>query len=543
MAIIVSDLGYGYTGGGLFSEVAFIVATGEHAAIVGANGVGKSTILRLLANVESGYDGEIQIDGTVGYLQQDVGITPGMTVRELMAQYTAESLSMAARELVAAERLHNTNPEDDQGGLLGMAYTEWSDVGGWHAEAKWDKITRRVLRQSFDIAGNRPAAQLSGGERKRLALEALFPSGYTNLLLDEPDNFLDLSGKDWLIDQIRKSKKTILVVSHDRDFLARAVSKIITIEGYGGWVHGGSFANYEEVRAARVERLASDLQRWKDEERRLYRHMRWMKQRAKMNSKTSPAADAAETRWKRFVEEGQPTAPPRSRAAIIRIAGADSGRRVITCHELGIGEIVKPFNLEISFGERVVLLGRNGAGKTQLLQAFSNQSEVKYNGTITFGARVRPSYFHQLDIRPEFERRTPLEILRDHLPEGKAYSILSRYGLDLSATNAYETLSGGQRARLQIALLEIESRSLLVLDEPVDNLDIQSAEALEFALGEYEGTVICVTHDRWFMKHFARFLVLNHDGSMFEYPDLESAVGALTDDGVQPSVRPLLLSI
>ena len=148
--------------------------------------------------------------------------------------------------------------------------------------------------------------ELSGGEQKRLALEMLLTSDSANLLLDEPDNFLDIVGKRWLEQMLNDSPRTILLVSHDRELLARSTRKIVTLEGYGAWVHGQSFATYHEAREARQDRLEDALQRWNEEERRLYRHMRTMKQRAAISDANASQAQAAETRWKKFVDAGPP---------------------------------------------------------------------------------------------------------------------------------------------------------------------------------------------------------------------------------------------
>jgi ATPase subunit of ABC transporter with duplicated ATPase domains len=527
--IAVKDLTFAYPGGDpLFFEVSFFVGASEHVAMVGANGVGKSTIVRLIARQEDSFDGEIHLEGSAGYLAQDAGVTSSLTVEQLLARCYSRFLPTRLEACLSAEP---GSPEHDLGAALGA----WGEAGGWEAEGKWDAITRRVLGQSIEESRKRLVMELSGGERKRVALECLLRSDFDTLLLDEPDNSLDLAGKIWLADEIRKSKKTILLISHDRAFLSHAIGQIITIEGHGAWIHHGSYANYEDARYDRNLRLASQLDDWRAEERRLYRYMKWMKHRAMLNSKTASAADAAETRWKKFVAAGPPPPPVRIPAAGIRLGGASSGRKVLSCSYVSVEGLIAPFDLEVRFGDRVVLLGPNGAGKSHLQRLFAGE-DLTHGGQITFGARVHPSYFHQLDDPEDFVERTPLAILSDHLPPEKAFATLGRYGLADTAKRPYETMSGGQKARLQIALLEIESQSLLILDEPVDNLDIQSAEALETALDEYEGTVICVTHDRWFMRRFSRFLVLDRAGRLWEYNDLDTAVGAVLGDR-EPSVH------
>jgi len=352
MAIVVQDLELVHPGGGLlFTGASFRVGDGEHAALVGVNGVGKSTLLRLLAGELQPSQGAIHIDGRVQLMPQQIGKAYSQaTVRDLLATISPEPIRQRALDLIAAERAMATDPSDDAGVQLADAIGRWGEVGGYEQEAVWDKCTSLVLRQSLDVAADRPVAELSGGEQKRLALEILLASTCENLLLDEPDNFLDIVGKRWLERQLNTLKKTILLVSHDRELLVRAARKIVTLEGHGAWTHGESFATYHEAREARQERLEDALQRWNDEERRLYRHFKIMKQRASVNADNASAADAAETRWEKFVAAGPPQAPVRQQRIRMRLKGAESGRKVVECGELKIGVLVNPFDLLVRFG-------------------------------------------------------------------------------------------------------------------------------------------------------------------------------------------------
>ena len=346
-------------------------------------------------------------------------------------------------------------------------------------------------------------------------------------MLDEPDNFLDIPAKQWLEDLIVESKKTVMMVSHDRALLSVAVSKIITLESTGVWVHGGSYATYEAAREKRQRDLGDDLRRWKDEERRLFQYFKIMKQRAALNSRNAPKADAAETRWRRHVDAGPPPPPAPKQKVRIRLRGSDSARRVLSCRHLAIPTLVRPFDLELRFGERVGLIGPNGSGKSHLMRVFAQESD-RYDGELLLGSRVVPGYFTQLNTRSDFAGALVLDVAGRLVGnEEAAMSALARYGLQAAARRPVDLLSGGQRARLEVLCLELEGSNFLLLDEPTDNLDIDSAEALEHALDSFEGTVLAVSHDRAFLRRMDHFLLLLFSGELLDVTHFDVAIGLL----------------
>jgi len=247
---------------------------------------------------------------------------------------------------------------------------------------------------------------------------------------------------------------------------------------------------------------------------------------------------AAQTRLRMFEDEGPPETLPREQTVRMRLTGGRTAKRAVVCTDLELTGLMHPFDLEVWFGERVAVLGSNGSGKSHFLRLLAAGGTdpdiehqpvgeipvepVRHTGIARLGARVRPGWFVQTHEHPELAGRTLLEILHrgdDHrggLARDGAARVLDRYELAGAAEQLFDSLSGGQQARFQILLLELSGATLLVLDEPTDNLDVQSAEALEEGLGAFEGTVIAVTHDRWFARSFDRFLIYGADGSVYE---------------------------
>jgi ATPase subunit of ABC transporter with duplicated ATPase domains len=530
--VVASGLAYAHPGGDvLFSDVSFRLSAGAHVGLVGANGVGKSTLLRVLTGELPADEGEASVGGRTGYMAQNVGADrDSRSVRELL-------LSLAPRAVrLAGERVMRHEDElaagDDAAGMaLGVAIADWSALGGYELEAQWDASCRRIIRSSFEEVAERPAVTLSGGERKQLVLDVLFASDADVLLLDEPDNFLDVPAKLALEHQIAETKKTVLMISHDRAVLTGAVRSILTLEGNGAWLHGGGYASYPRAREERQRRLGDAVKRWRDEERRLFGLVKTFKERARYSSDWAKKADAAETRWRRFADSGPPPPPVASAPIVMRIRGGDSARRVLDLRALGIAGLVAPFTDEVHFGERVGVLGPNGSGKSELLRVLAGEREPD-RGELVVGPRVSVGLFTQLQSRSDLGGRAVIDAALDRVGGGgvqAAMGALARYGLAEAARRPYDVLSGGQKARLEVLVLELEGHNLLLLDEPTDNLDIESAEALETALGSFEGTVVAVSHDRAFLRAMDRFLMVLHDGTVLSLQEYDSALEALID--------------
>ncbi|MEO3768322.1 ATP-binding cassette domain-containing protein [Streptomyces sp. B8F3] len=509
----------------LLGDVSFRVGEGAAVALVGANGAGKTTLLRLLSGELQPHGGSVSTGGGLGVMPQFVGsVRDERTVRDLLVSVAQPRIRTAAAAVDEAE-LAIVERDDERAQLdYAQALSDWAEARGYEAETLWDKCTTAALGVPYERAQWREVRTLSGGEQKRLVLEALLRGTDEVLLLDEPDNYLDVPGKLWLERQLRETPKTVLFVSHDRELLARSAEKLVSVEpgpaGSDVWVHGGGFGTYHQARKERFERFEELRRRWDEEHAKLKRLVIMYKQKAAFNSDMASRYRAAQTRLRKFEDAGPPMAPPREQDIRMRLRGGRTGVRAVTCEELELSGLMSPFSLEVFYGERVAVLGSNGSGKSHFLRLLAG-GEVAHSGAWKLGARVVPGHFAQTHAHPELQGRTLVDILwKDHAKDkGASMSALRRYELDRAAEQPFDRLSGGQQARFQILLLELEGSTALLLDEPTDNLDLESAEALQEGLEAYEGTVLAVTHDRWFARSFDRFLLFGADGRVRETPE------------------------
>jgi ATPase subunit of ABC transporter with duplicated ATPase domains len=502
----------------LLDDVSFRVGDGVVAALVGPNGAGKTTLLRLVTGDLTAQSGTVTSSGGLGVMRQFIGgIQDESTVRDLLLSVAPRRVRAAAARLDAAELAMMERDDEPTQMRYATALAEWGDAGGYDAEVHFDACCVAALGISYDRCQWREVRTLSGGEQKRLVLESLLRGKEEVLLLDEPDNYLDVPGKVWLEQQLAATSKTVLLVSHDRELLAACAQRIITVEDQHVWVHGGGFASYAQARRERNARLDELRRRWDEEHEKLRQLMLMYKQKASYNDAMASRYQAAVTRLRKFEEAGPPELAPREQNVRMRLRGGRTGKRAVICEQLELTGLMRPFDLEVWYGERIAVLGSNGSGKSHFLRLLAG-GNVSHSGVGRLGARVVPGTFAQTHARPDLAGRTPLEILMtEHaLLINEAMSALARYELSACARQPFATLSGGQQARLQILLLELAGSTLLLLDEPTDNLDLASAEALQEGLESYSGTVIAVTHDRWFAKSFDRFLVFGSDGGVYE---------------------------
>jgi ATPase subunit of ABC transporter with duplicated ATPase domains len=352
-----------------------------------------------------------------------------------------------------------------------------------------------------------------------LAIEYLLRSDTQVLLLDEPDNFLDIPAKTWLEQALNACRKTILFVSHDRALLAACATRVVTLEGTGAWTHPGSYSTYHLARDERLERIDEEQRRYDEEHKRLTAVIKEFKRRAIQNDKFATKASSVEKRLERFERTMAPPERPRDQNVRMSLRGGRTGKIALRTKQLGFPGVVSPFDCELLFGERIGVVGPNGSGKSHFLKLLAGQ-DIEHHGEWTLGARVTASLFSQTHDRPELSDVELVDVMAGNgLQLGEAMAGLKRYGLQEVARHPFSLLSGGQQARFQILLLELAGPTMLLLDEPTDNLDVDSAEALERGLNGYEGTVVAVTHDRWFMQLMDRFLVFDSDGTVEERLD------------------------
>jgi ATPase subunit of ABC transporter with duplicated ATPase domains len=534
----------------LLDDITFRVGDGAKVALVGANGSGKTTLLRIIAGDLTPNSGAVVRSGGLGVMRQFVARGwPGgplpTNVRDLLLSVAPPRVRASAVALDEAEIAMMEREDEPTQLAYATALAEWADAGGYGAEVLWDVCTTAALGVPYERCRWRAIGSLSGGEQKRLVLEALLRGPDEVLLLDEPDNFLDVPAKRWLEERIAESAKTILYVSHDRELLARTATHVVTVElgaaGNTAWVHPGGFESYHQARLDRFARLEELRRRWDEQHAKLKALVLMLKQKASYNDGMASRYQAAQTRLRKFEEAGPPQAVPREQDVRMRLRGARTGKRAVVCEQLELTGLMRPFDLEVWYGDRVAVLGSNGSGKShflRLLAAGGTDPEpehrpvdetpvapVAHAGLARLGARVRPGWFAQTHEHPELAGRTLLEILhrgdghRRGMPREEAGRTLDRYELAYAAEQTFDSLSGGQQARFQILLLELSGATLLLLDEPTDNLDLVSAEALEEGLAAFDGTVLAVTHDRWFTRGFDRFLVFGADGQVYESPE------------------------
>jgi ATPase subunit of ABC transporter with duplicated ATPase domains len=532
----------------LFADVSFRVGEGAKVALVGPNGAGKTTLLRMISGDLPVTEGAIARSGGLGVMRQFIGMlgrdqtqSDESTLTDLALSLAPPAVRAAGERLAAVEAALQASPGDERAQLrYADALTAWGEAGGYEAEVLFDTASTTALDLPWDVTRTRAVRTLSGGQQKRFALDLLLRGADEVLLLDEPDNFLDVPAKRWLEARLRESDKSVLYVSHDRELLAQTATRVVTVEGGTAWTHPGGFASWHEARVARYERLDELRRRWDEEHQKLKDLVLMYKQKAAYNDGLASRYQAAQTRLRKFEEAGPPQVRPKEQDIRMRLSGGRTGKRAVVCEQLELENLTFPFDLEIWYGDRVAVLGANGTGKSHFLRLLARGgsdpdsehspvdgaalTEVRHEGVARLGARVRPGHFSQTHDRPDLVEKTPVEILwrgddhRSGLPRHDAMKVLSRYELAGQGDQRFGTLSGGQQARFLVLLLELSGATLLLLDEPTDNLDLASAEALEAGLAAFAGTVIAVTHDRWFTRSFNRFVLFGNDGEVAETP-------------------------
>jgi ATPase subunit of ABC transporter with duplicated ATPase domains len=300
----------------LLADVSFRVGEGASVALVGPNGAGKSTLMRLITGELRPDGGSVTVSGGLGVMPQFIGVAGDLddrrTVRDLLVSVAPPTVRRAAEAVDAAELAIMEAPSDEESTQLryAQALADWAEVQGYEAETLWDKCTTAALGIPYEKAQWRTLNTLSGGEQKRLVLESLLRGNDEVLLLDEPDNYLDVPGKRWLEERLQETRKTVLFVSHDRELLSRAAKKIVSVEpspaGSDVWVHGGGFDGYHEARRERFARFEELRRRWDERRAQLKRLVQELQQQAARSSEMASRYQAARTRLRKVEEAGPP---------------------------------------------------------------------------------------------------------------------------------------------------------------------------------------------------------------------------------------------
>ncbi len=501
----------------LFSDVTFTVAPGERWGIVGRNGSGKTTLFRLLTGDLEPTRGSISRAPAlrVSLLEQHRDYGTATTVWEAAAGELAELLALE-QSLVkqAADLAHDASPRALA--QYGEDLERFEREGGYAVTARIDAVLHGL---EFDPAQARvtPLAALSGGELGRLGLARQLMSTAHVLLLDEPTNHLDLETTRWLEQYLAASERTVLLVSHDRAFLAATVDHVLHLEGGTAAPYSAGYTDFVAQRAER--RLAQ--QRAYDQQQRTIAHEKDYIARNIAGQNTKQAKG----RRKRL--ERLPRLSPVIGAEgtmALRLEVADrGGDQVVTAKNVtvGIGErtLVERFSGTLERTDVVGFIGRNGAGKSTLLKALLGEHPIR-DGELRLGASITTGYYRQDLSQVPLDRTLyqVIEGLRPKWERGPIQGHLGRFGFSgQEVLRRADSLSGGERARLALAILMLSRANLLILDEPTNHLDVESIEALEDAIEEYDGTVILVSHDRALLRALTTRIWILHERRMTEF--------------------------
>ncbi len=478
----------------LLADASFRVGQGGVVALVGPNGAGKSTLLKLASGELKPDAGTVTTSGGLGVMPQFVGsVRDERTVRDLLVAVARPSVRAAALAVDAAELA--IMERDDEAAQLAYAQAlcDWGDAGGYAAETVWDMCTMAALGVPYEKAQWR---QVAYPVRRRA--EAPRPRGAAA----RPRRGAAARRAGQLPGRPRQAVAGGPAARYGQDRPVRlprpgtarpgGVGDRQRRAGAGRRRTSGSTAAasapFHEAREHRFERFEELRRRWDEKHAQLKKLVVDMRQYAARSDAMASRYAAAQTRLRMFEEAGPPPEPPRKQDIKMRLRGGRTGLRAITCAGLELTGLMKPFGLEVFYGERVAVLGSNGSGKSHFLRLLAGQ-DVAHTGSWKLGARVVPGFFAQTHAHPELEGRTLVGILWDlHARDrGAAMSVLRRYELERQGDQRFGNLSGGQQARFQILLLELQGSTALLLDEPTDNLDLESAEALQDGPGVLRG--------------------------------------------------------
>jgi ATP-binding cassette subfamily F protein 3 len=528
LLLTANDLHFAHGGNVVFDGVSFEIKDGERLALLGPNGAGKSTLFQLLSRELAPTSGAVtwQRGLRIGYLHQDTQIDPEMTVLETVALAAGDPEALELRLMVLEERMGQAI--DD------AALTAVMDEYNHQLERlEQTRDDRQALPGATILAGLRvpeahwkePLGVLSGGEKKIVALAGLLAENPDVLLLDEPDNHLDIEAKVWLEEQLAEHPGAVATITHDRYFVDRIANRIFELEDRRLEVYHGNYTTYRAQKRERLLRAAELRQVQETELKKLKASAEQLTQWARQNPKF---ASRAENQRRKLAEERkkleETPAPVLSRRSADFRFNAERGATLVaeaTKLEMRYGTraVLRSFDLLIRHGERVALTGPNGAGKTTLVRLLLGKTQPT-SGSVRLGPAIAPGYYSQeQETLPAAQ--TPIDYVRRIKPinEQQAISFLGSLLLSRdTALTPIARLSGGDRARVQIGGLILGGANFLVLDEPTNNLDIPAIEALEEALLDFDGTILTISHDRYFLDRICTRTLAMCDGRVSDSP-------------------------
>ena len=512
----------------LYEKVSFNIQTNDRIALVGRNGAGKSTLISQIMKTEPISAGEItrSRDLRVGYLEQHVSIDSDRSIWEEMLHVFSDTLALREKAEVAAERVAELS-EDWESKEYQNALSAYDQIQQQLAESNAygvESEIRTVLHgfQFYEEDYDRPVESLSGGQKTRLALARILLMSYDLLILDEPTNHLDMQTLNWLEGYLRGYRGALLIVSHDRYFLNRVANQVIELRNNTLHTYKGNYDFYLKEKALRME------QEWKEYQKQQI-EIEKLEDFVAKNIVRASTTKRAQSRRKKL-EKMDRIEKPKQDAKAPRIefsASRDSGNRVIETRDLTIGyeePIAKTINMDLRRQDAIAIVGPNGVGKTTFLKTILQQIPA-LSGEVIFGSNVDIGYYDQ-NVNQLDGNQTVLETLwqaHDTTDEWKVRSILGSFLFSgETVEKKVSMLSGGEKARLSLALLATDHDNTLLLDEPTNHLDIDSKEVLEEALIDYDGTLLFVSHDRYFINRIAtNILEISPDGASLYLGDYD----------------------
>jgi ATP-binding cassette subfamily F protein 3 len=542
----VSDLSKAYGSEIVLSRVSFVINPGDRVGLVGPNGCGKTTLLRIIVGKEQADQGSVRTSPpnlAMGYLAQALEFQAGAKVGDVMRQ-AVDGLYEAERRVAALAQRLSIVKGDELDGLMEAyadALARFEVAGGYGAPQRIDAILAALGLHTVDQ--ETPVGILSGGQKTRLGLARLLLDRPRVLLLDEPTNHLDIEGLEWLERFLTDFDGAVVIASHDRTFLDHTVDRILAFDPLTHRVesYAGNYSAYREARDRALERQwtaykeqKKRIARLKDEIHSLTGHARRIEHGTqhfhyrKIAKGLARRAVVQRRRLERLLESEERVEKPRP-AWKMKLAfdeTPESGKDVLLLRDLTMGYGGEPLfsgvNLTLRHGERVALLGANGSGKTTLLRGVAGQIDP-LAGRIRLGAHVHLGYYSQEQEGLDEESNAFAEIRRV-APMGETEARRFLHYFLFSGDDVFVpvgSLSFGERARLALAKLVASGCNLLLLDEPINHLDIASREQFEQGLSAFDGTVLVVVHDRYFIERFASGVWSVEKGTIRRYVDLE----------------------